>query len=310
MTAPLTEHAGIVTDVTARGPFDLAASAGFLDDVPPPARDPAVDGLALAFPVDGRWVPAGVLVRQRAPGPVRIEVSAPPDVVPAATVQAGRILSLDVDGGDFAAVAEADPVLDGLYRRWPGMRPVLFASPYEAACWAIMANRMGGGYATAVKQRIARRHGPRVRVGTAVLCAFPAPGVLAEVDGVAGLPERKVEWLRAIALAARSGELDAERLRGMEAEEALWRLRQLPGVGPHSAQLVLGRGAGHPDVFPRDDWRLRVAMARRYGVGPADVPALERLAERWRPYRGWAAHLVRLADDTPEPVGPTARGGG
>jgi 3-methyladenine DNA glycosylase/8-oxoguanine DNA glycosylase len=40
------------------------------------------------------------------------------------------------------------------------------------------------------------------------------------------------------------------------AYEALAHLQRLPGIGPFSAQLILIRGAGHPDVFPSDERRL------------------------------------------------------
>ena len=43
--------------------------------------------------------------------------------------QVARILSLDVDGSGFAAVGTADPVVAGLQRRYPGLRPVSFWSP-------------------------------------------------------------------------------------------------------------------------------------------------------------------------------------
>jgi DNA-3-methyladenine glycosylase II len=47
--------------------------------------------------------------------------------------QVARILSLDVDGSGFPAVGRRDPVVGGLQARWPGLRPVGFFSPYEAA---------------------------------------------------------------------------------------------------------------------------------------------------------------------------------
>ena len=47
--------------------------------------------------------------------------------------QVTRILSLDVDGTGFPEVGRRDPVVGGLQARWPGLRPVGFYSPYEAA---------------------------------------------------------------------------------------------------------------------------------------------------------------------------------
>jgi DNA-3-methyladenine glycosylase II len=49
-----------------------------------------------------------------------------------------RILSLDVDGSGFPEVGVRDPVVGELQVRYPGLRPVLFYSPYEASAWAII----------------------------------------------------------------------------------------------------------------------------------------------------------------------------
>lgn len=51
---------------------------------------------------------------------------------------------LDVDGRGFLEVAQRDPVVGGLQRRYPGLRPVCSYSPYEAAAWSIMGNRARG----------------------------------------------------------------------------------------------------------------------------------------------------------------------
>jgi DNA-3-methyladenine glycosylase II len=65
--------------------------------------------------------------------------------------QVARILSLDVDGSGFAAVGRADPVVAGLQRRYPRLWPVSFWSPYEAAAWAIIGQRIRNRQAATVK---------------------------------------------------------------------------------------------------------------------------------------------------------------
>ena len=56
--------------------------------------------------------------------------------------QVKRILSLDTDGNGFPQVGVRDPVVGKLQEGYPGLRPVLFYSPYEAAAWAIIGNRI------------------------------------------------------------------------------------------------------------------------------------------------------------------------
>ena len=57
------------------------------------------------------------------------------------------------------------------------------------------------------------------------------------------------------------------------------------------------RGAGAPDVFPAAETRLHEEMAHRYGLADPSPAELARIAERWRPYRSWAAVLLRAAHD-------------
>lgn len=285
-------------ELRAQGPFDLVASARFLEGFTPAARPDAASepgALRLAFPVEGDWRHAGVLARQREPGGVEISVVAEEELMEAVTRQVRRILSLDVDGGRFSAIGARDPVVGELQARYGGLRPVLFHSPYEAACWTIIGNRIRMTQAARIKQRIAERHGEMIEVDGRSLASFPAPDVLRQIEQPLGLPEVKVERLRAIARAAQAGLLDADSLRVLEPEEALAKLQRLPGIGPFSAQLILVRGAGHPDVFPEKETRLHDEMRARYGVPDATVADLAAIAEGWRPYRSWVALLLRSA---------------
>ncbi|WP_369217413.1 DNA-3-methyladenine glycosylase family protein, partial [Streptomyces flavofungini] len=212
-----------------------------------------------------------------------------------------RILSLDVDATGFPALAE-DPVVAGLMADYPGLRPVCFHSPYEAAAWAIIGNRVRMARAAAIKARIAQRHGHPVKVAGRTLHAFPTPAVLRTLTEVPGLTDVKIQRLHALAEATLAGQLDAARLRALPSDYALAELRSLPGIGPFSAELILIRGAGHPDVFPRCEPRVHRSIAAAYGLGApaaADVTGLARIADRWRPYRSWVATLLRVhAEDT------------
>lgn len=282
-------------EVPVAGPFDLAASVRFLEGFTPAGRADAAEedgALRLAFPVEGGWRHAGALVRQRAPGTVEIEVRAhDPD---AAIAQVRRILSLDVNGAGFEAIGARDEVVGSLQRRYPGLRPVLFHSPYEAACWAVIGQRLRTTQAAQLKRRIAERYGEQVTVGGRSLPSFPAPRVLGELEQLLGLPAIKMRRLRAVAAAAERGELEPGALRAVNPAEALEQLCELPGIGPFSAQLILVRGAGHPDVFPRDERRLADEMRHRYGVPEATVDELGEIAESWRPFRSWVGLLLRV----------------
>lgn len=282
-----------------RGPFALAASIAFLEGFTPASYGGVPAGvLELAFPVEGSWRTAGVRVRQDDDGMVTAEIVSPaepgPDLVADIRPQLERILSLDVDGSGFPAVGERDPVVGGIQRKYPGLRPVGFWSPYEAAAWTIIGHRIRITQAAAIKARMAERLGEPVSFGGRVVHAFPSPQRLAEVDAFPGLAGRKPEWLRSVARAALDGQLDAARLRAMPHEEAMADLKKLPGIGDFSAGLTLLRGAGSPDAVPGGEPRLARAVALAYDLpGPATPEQILAISENWRPYRTWVTLLLR-----------------
>ena len=294
--------------LTPRGAFSLAASTRFLEGFAPAAYHGEATGhLDLAFPVDGDWRTAAIRVEQRADGLVQVEATGQADV-DAVRPQVARILSLDVDGSGFPAVGERDPVVGRLQRVYPGLRPVTFWSPYEAAAWALISHRNRITQAARVKTEMARQLGEAVGLHGRLLHAFPSPERLARLEGFPGLFGRKPEWLRALGRAALEGRLGASRLRSLPAEQALGELQALPGLGPFSAELVLLRGAGHPDHLPTHESRLLRAVERAYGLD--QMPALEelgRLAEVWQPYRTWVCVLLRTKLEEELTSSPAAR---
>jgi DNA-3-methyladenine glycosylase II len=290
--------------MTPRGPFSLASSIRFLEGFTPAAYSGPQDvALELAFPVEGSWETVGVRVRQDG-GDVTADVVSPAspeaELMTAVRAQVERILSLDVDGSDFLAVGERDPVAGRLQQRYPGLRPVGFWSPYEAAAWTIIGHRIRIRQAAAIKARMARQLGEPVSFGDRVVHAFPSPARLAGLDSLPGLAGRKPEWLRSVAVEALDGQLDAARLRGLPRETALKELKKLPGIGDFSAGLILLRGAGDPDAIAYHEPRLALAVADAYGLpGPATPGQLAEISENWRPYRTWVTLLLRIQQEIP-----------
>jgi len=285
-----------------RGPFSLASSIRFLEGFTPAAYSGPQDAaLELAFPVEGSWETAGVRVRQDG-GQVTAMVISPAspgrELMTAVRSQIERILSLDVDGSGFPAVGERDPVVGRLQQRYPGLRPVGFWSPYEAAAWTIIGHRIRIRQAAAIKARMSRQLGEPVEFGDRVIHAFPSPARLASLDSFPGLAGRKPEWLRSIAVAALDGQLDTARLRELPRETALKELKKLPGIGDFSSGLILLRGAGDPDAVAYDEPRLALAVADAYGLpGPATREQLREISESWRPYRTWVTLLLRTQQE-------------
>src|SRR3954452_23701396 len=73
--------------------------------------------------------------------------------LPAVRVErhAARGLSLDVDASGMEEVAARDPVVGRLWRDTHGRRPVLFGTPFEAAVWAVLSQRVSMAQAARVR---------------------------------------------------------------------------------------------------------------------------------------------------------------
>ena len=110
-----------------------------------------------------------------------------------------------------------------------------------------------------------------------------------------GLSSKKLEWLHGLSRAALDGKLDTESLRAMPRDEALAGLRELPGVGPFTAEAVWLRGCGVVDELPTTEGMTMHAVGALYGRPDIDAAGLTAVAEAWRPYRMWAVVLLRVA---------------
>lgn len=289
-------------ELLPRGPFTLSSAARFIAGWAPTAR-PAAEGgeqvVRLAFLVDDWSGHAGVTLRQRADGVVIGQVSADSTAADPDRVreQTARILSLDHDGSNYPSVGQREPRIGALQSSAGWLRPVLFHSPYEAACWGVISLRLRQTQAAPIRDRLSAAHGARLSVAGQDFVAFPAPERLLAVRAAQGLPQEKLDRLHAIARAAIDGFLDRERLLALDPDTALDQLRTLPGIGPFWSQAILLRAVGPTDVATSTEQRLLAKTAALYGVPQAaqDEDAFLAITERWRPFRTWVSVLIRSA---------------
>jgi len=278
--------------IVPRGPFSLEESATFGFG----QRDgEAFDGvMRLAFCLDGYRDQVGVEVRQEAGGVCGI-VTGEGDLQ-AVERQVARVLSLDHDGNDFLRVGQRDPVMSRLQAAAPGLRPPLFYSPYEAAVWSVLSARRPARQMAEVRRRLSETYGRVFDLAGQRLAAFPAPDAMLTVESFAGLPQEKIDRLQGVARAALNGQLDVERVRAMDPDEAMADLQTIKGIGPFYSALIVIRASGHADVLPTNEPKVLELAARLYGLSRPPTPAgFETMALPWRPFRTWAAVFLRVA---------------
>jgi len=287
-------------DVVPQGPFDLEVEAGRFGGWPRIG-----DAIAMAFPVEGWRGSAVVLMRQR--GEIiagDVHVSGKADAR-SAWQQALATVSLDVDGRGFIEIGRRDPVIGRLQAEFANLRPVLFHSPYEAACAFVIGHRISILQTRRIRQRMAEQAGATIEVVGTALRAFPDPHALLRIESFAGVAPAKIERLHHVARAALEGTLDRARLRSLHETDALTQLRTLPGIGEFFAQGILMRGAGLVDAVTDDDLTPRaIQLLYRLDERP-NRTAVHQRAEAWRPYRMWALVLLNvwLRSQPPEVIG-------
>ena len=283
-------------DAEVLGPWSLTTSRAFWEGFVPSALGDqrSGDGIRTVFRVEADWSRAEVEVTQR-DHLATISLTGDGDLEAAAD-QVRRFLSLDVDARGWPDVARRDRIIADAQDQLPGLRPCGFHSPYEAAAWSVLAQRIRIVQAARLRGDLVDRHGDDG--------AFPAPRVLRAVN--LDLPGRKTEYLHAVADAALDGRLDGDALRAVVPDDAVRSVQEIKGLGPFAAELVVLRGANAPDVLSRHERRLDAEIVERYGTDRT----LADVSEAWRPYRTWAAvHLRALREQrTQEIGGPNGHG--
>ncbi len=232
-----------------------------------------------------------------------------------------HIFDLGADPLQIETQLAADPFLRPLLKRWHGLRVPGTWDFFELGVRAILGQQVSIKSATTMAGRLNRAFGTTLN-GTGhrgLTHLFPRPEILREADlSKIGLTPARGQAINALAAAACDGRLDSNASKNPE--EIAKRLRALPGIGEWTAQYVAMRALGEPDAFPAGDLGLRKALARYRETQEAcalgtravrsrrtdarEKPTLsarevERIAERWRPWRAYAAMLLwhSLAQD-------------
>lgn len=199
---------------------------------------------------------------------------------------ARRILTHEDLAAAIEALRQGDPAAVGHMLELAGPPPLRKREAGLAGlAWIIVSQQVSAASATAIFARL------RMRFET-----FDHQRLLAAPDDElrqCGLSAPKMRTLRALCEAIADARLDLAALERMDAEAARAALTQVKGLGPWSADVYLLFCLGHPDVWPSGDLALQEAarMALRLRARP-DAKRLEKIGERWRPWRAAAARLL------------------
>lgn len=202
------------------------------------------------------------------------------------------LFDLDADVGTIEAHLARDPLLAPLVGRRSGLRVVGCWDGFELAVRAVLGQQVSVAAARVLAEELVGLCSESRGKG-ALSRAFPLPEqVLGANLAKLGMPAARKSALRALARAA----LENPRLFDARpsVEETVSALRSVEGVGEWTANYIALRAAREPDAFPAEDAALiRSLAAHDARVTPA---RLRERAERWRPWRGYAAQHLWAAD--------------
>jgi len=122
----------------------------------------------------------------------------------------------------------------------------------------------------------------------------------ASVDDIqkCGLSARKAEYIKNIAEAVISKEVDADKMRTMSNGEITEKLTAIKGVGVWTAEMMLIFSFGRPDVISYGDLGIRRNMMKLYGIKSLPKDKFSYYAKRYSPYATIASfYLWAMTDE-------------
>lgn len=206
------------------------------------------------------------------------------------------LFDLDTNFADVTARLARDKRLARRLAKVPGLRLVRAWDPFELAVRAILGQQVSVAAATTLAGRLVRTYGkplpgmPASITGTRSL--FPSPQVLADADITRlGMPRARAQAISALSATVADDPQFLSPRRSLA--DTIDHLRTLPGLGEWTANYIALRALGEPDAFPATDLGLRRAWSD--DSDKATPACLRRVAEQWRPWRGYAAMYLWLS---------------
>ncbi|MDH5375441.1 MAG: hypothetical protein OEW95_06465 [Candidatus Bathyarchaeota archaeon] len=202
------------------------------------------------------------------------------------------------DISEFFEEFKNDKFLKTVFKRWRGMRANCANSLYELLIISIVLQNATVRRTIQMMDNLFNAYGSKLKFDGKELFAYWNPEDLNEVD------EEELRTLKVgyrakmiicVSEAFARGEIDELKLRKMNTEEARQGLMKLYGVGPGTAQIILGGYLRKYDTFDLKGkfWEQKILSRIMYGkkLVPADE-ITEEFNKRYGKWRGLAFHYI------------------
>ncbi|MBA3318753.1 MAG: helix-turn-helix domain-containing protein [Gemmatimonadales bacterium] len=255
--------------------------------------------------LDGR---SGVVLAKNVPAKAQLDIAVSLSLLPVLMpllVRLRHLFDLDAEPAVVDAYLEQNGLAE-LVRQRPGIRMPGALDGFEVALRSLLVGADGASPAAGdLLSRVVHALGEGIETGIPTLTRLaPSPERVARAGpaGLAalGVPRRSAESIASVARAIAEGTIKLT--PGRDAGATHRALMEMEGIGERLATMIVMRALYWPDAFPASDRALQRA------AGAASRTALRTLAERWRPWRAYAAQHLWLRDEQERPAArPSAK---
>ena len=196
------------------------------------------------------------------------------------TPRVRRLFGLDHDAKVAARIFTGCPLLGPRVVQLPGLRIPGCWEPFELCLRVILGQQVTVAAASTLMGRLG-----------AICPGYYAPEIAKADLTQLGVPGSRARTIQALAQAVSGGDLLFE---SQPWEEIARVLRRIPGIGPWTVSYLAIRLGREADAFPESD----LGLLR--GAGVSSPKELLRIAERWRPYRSYAAMHLWIQPQLPD----------
>mgnify|MGYP001607753301 CR=1 FL=1 len=108
-----------------------------------------------------------------------------------------------------------------------------------------------------------------------------------------GMSWSKARFIRDLAQHVLTKSVRLDQLAQLPDQDVIKELTRVKGIGPWTAEMFLMFTLGREDVFSYGDLGLRKAIKKLYGFKKdPTVKQMEKIANKWKPYRTYAARVL------------------
>lgn len=107
-----------------------------------------------------------------------------------------------------------------------------------------------------------------------------------------GISFGKISYIKDLAIKVVNNEIDLSKLDKKTDQEIINELVSVRGIGPWTAEMFLIFTLGREDVYSYGDLGLQNAIKNIYGIDKKDKLRMEKLTNKWKPYRSFAARIL------------------